>query len=170
MNSLITKYSAKLTKKLSLLFLLSTLGLTSGCLGKEEGSSSLDHLEKKELIVSNEKLTIYVVHSGEDHAKGLSGIRDKDFGPKEGMLFWYKTEGVRRFWMPDTYFDLDIFFLDKDFVVIDIERDVPHHPGKSENPPIYRTREISCRHVLELRADSPYAKKIKLGHKLNLMK
>ena len=71
--------------------------------------------------------------------------------------------------MPDTYFDLDIFFLDKDYVVLHIERKVKHHPGRSEPPAIARTPPIFSRHVLELKAASELSQLIKKGDKLKLV-
>jgi hypothetical protein len=97
--------------------------------------------------------------------QGLSGVKSHQFKQDEAMLFFYTSTGPRPFWMPDTYFDLDIFYLDKEFKVIDINRNVPHHPGREE--PIPRARNVYSKHVLEMRADSPIAKKIKVGSQLN---
>ena len=80
------------------------------------------------------------------------------------MFFYFKNEGPRRFWMPDTYFDLDIFFLDNQFKVIALERKVPHHPGRKE--PIPRTKTYMARHVLEIPSDSPIAQYIEKGSEL----
>ncbi len=102
--------------------------------------------------------------------QGLSGIKKKSFKKNHAMLFHYKKDGMRKFWMPNTYFDLDIFFLDAKLEVKYVERNVPHHPGFSEPPAIYRTKVYFSRHVLEMRSDSDLARKIKPGHKLNLKK
>ena len=85
------------------------------------------------------------------------------------MLFFYKSEGPKSFWMPDTYFNLDIIFLNKDFLVVDIVKNIQHHPGRAPNPPIARTPSVNCRHVLEIRADSPLSSKIKLGTQFKWM-
>jgi len=102
--------------------------------------------------------------------QGLSGIKKNSFKKDQAMLFYYKKDGMRKFWMPNTYFNLDIFFLDSKLEVKYIERNVPHHPGFSEPPTIYRTKVYFSRHVLEMRSDSDLAKKIQPGHKLNLKK
>ena len=62
--------------------------------------------------------------------------------------------------------DLDIFFLTEDLKVIDVDRDVKHHPGRTEPPPIVRTRSIVSFHILEIKASSPWAKALKPGDKL----
>ena len=68
-----------------------------------------------------------------------------------------------KFWMPNTYFDLDLFFLDKNFKVLKVLRKVPAHPGLETPPPIFRAKPFFCRHVMEMRADSPLAAEIYEG-------
>ena len=101
-----------------------------------------------------------------DQVRGLSGTPENEFKDDEAMLFYYESAAPRRFWMPDTYFDLDIFFLDQDFRIIDIERDVKHHPGYSETPPIPTTRTIIAHHVLEMKSSSKLSKELKPGDQL----
>jgi hypothetical protein len=113
------------------------------------------------------KLKTKVVFSIEDHTKGLSGIPSFEFASNQAMLFYYEFDSFRSFWMPDTYFDLDIFFLSDSLEIIDIEKNVPHHPGRTEPPAIARTKVVECRHVLEIRSDSPIGKKLSIGDKLN---
>lgn len=132
--------------------------------------SSKDHLQKYKAISlklsSNEVLKTYIAATNEEQTLGLSGIQDKEFEVNEAMLFYYKNDDDRMFWMPDTYFDLDIFFLDSKFTVLAVERDVPFHPGRSHSPKIPITKQIFCRHVLEIKSKSSLAKKLKPGHRL----
>ena len=118
-------------------------------------------------LPTKEKLRTKVVFNEADHTRGLSGTPSSQFEGDQAMLFYYFDDNVRRFWMPDTYFDLDIFFLDQALKIIDVQRNVAHHPGRNEPPPIVRTKLVKCRHVLELRADSSLSKKLKIGDKLN---
>ncbi|MCP4911850.1 MAG: DUF192 domain-containing protein [Oligoflexia bacterium] len=120
-------------------------------------------------LSNGKKITLDIAATEEAKTKGLSGIKDKDYRNDQGLLFLYNSDGFRRFWMPDTYFDLDIFFLDKDFVVLHIERKVKHHPGRAEPPAIARTPPIFSRHVLELKAASELSQLIKKGDKLKLV-
>jgi len=101
----------------------------------------------------------------EEVTRGLSGVSPKDFKDDQGLLFFFPELGSRSFWMPDTYFDLDIIFLDKDLKVLDIVRDVPHHPGFQE--PIPRVKTVQAWHVLEMKAGSSHAQEIKIGQKLS---
>ena len=97
--------------------------------------------------------------------RGLSGIQDKDYDPFNGLLFFFQESGPRSFWMPDTYFDLDIIFLDENLKIVDIDRNVPHHPGMKE--PIPRAKTVYARHVLEIKSSSPLAQDFQVGQKLN---
>ncbi|MBP9673536.1 MAG: DUF192 domain-containing protein [Bacteriovoracaceae bacterium] len=119
------------------------------------------------LLPSGKKLKTYLALSLEQQTQGLSGVKASDFSDHEAMLFFYTEDSIKSFWMPDTYFDLDIYFLSKDLEVLDVERNVPHHPGRSEDKkPIARTRPIYCRHVFEVKSSSPLAKEIQKGTKL----
>ncbi len=66
--------------------------------------------EAEILTPSRNKLKTYLAISPEQQTRGLSRVQDKDFSDHEAMLFFYTEDSVKSFWMPDTYFDLDIFF------------------------------------------------------------
>jgi uncharacterized membrane protein (UPF0127 family) len=105
----------------------------------------------------------------EEQIRGLSGTRSHQFNSNEGLLFFYLETNIRKFWMPNTFFPLDIFYLDKKMKVLDIVRDLPFHPGYNEPPPIPRAKPVISRHVLEMRSDSPLSKKIKKGDQLEFI-
>ncbi|MFL5785690.1 MAG: DUF192 domain-containing protein [Bacteriovoracaceae bacterium] len=101
-----------------------------------------------------------------EQEQGLSGIQAGDFDDDQGMLFYYLEDGDKYFWMPDTYFDLDLFYLDKDLRVKDIVRKLPHHIGRHNEDLIPRARGVWCRHVLEMKTSSPIAAEIQIGDQL----
>ena len=43
-----------------------------------------------------------------------------------GMLFVYSDEGIRQFWMRNTNIALDIAFMDKNRVILNVEQMNPH--------------------------------------------
>ena len=102
----------------------------------------------------------------EEQTQGLSGVSKDQFQKDQAMLFVYSRKGTRAFWMPDTYFNLDIFFLDDGLKVLSLERNLAAHPGYHEPPKIQRTKAHMAQHVLELRSDSPLAREIKVGTSL----
>jgi uncharacterized protein len=59
----------------------------------------------------------------DDEKELQTGLMFRQSMPEDfGMLFVFETEELRNFWMKDTLMDLDIAFLDKEGVIIDIKR------------------------------------------------
>ena len=75
-----------------------------------------------------------------------------------GMLFIWKNLQKRTFWMKNTNFDLDLFFLDKEGHVIEI-----YKKAKAYSEDIIYSK-IKAMFVLELKASQHQIKK---GDKLN---
>jgi len=98
--------------------------------------------------------------------QGLSGVKPEDFAHDQGMLFFYLADEERHFWMPDTYFDLDLFYLDHELRILDIVRKLPHYIGRSNPQLIPRARSVWSRHVLEMKSGSPIAQKLQVGDQL----
>ncbi len=160
MKLVITQMPQWLIKNLLLLAILSSMGCRSEAI-------QADNLKKAFLKTPwKEAIQVELAVSKSDQAKGLSGKKKGSLKFHQGMLFLYKEDGPKSFWMPDTYFDLDIIFLDKDLKILNIQRKVPHHPGRDEPPAIARTPAIMSRHILELAADSKISKKLRVGQQL----
>lgn len=139
-----------LKRNLFLLFFLLTTAVFAN--GKEVFSMKNPYGNKIEL-----KLAL----TRAEHAKGLSGLKPKEFSKTAGMLFVNPGMGPRRFWMPDTFFNLDIIFLDNDLKVVAIEKNVPAHPGMQEPPVIYKTDTYNAQFILETKAGAPFSRKLK---------
>ena len=172
-------YIHQLTKKLIKKRLLKNLlimtpfifsALTTSCTNPifSEFFGKKDPLKSAKIkLPSGEIIRVKLALSEEEKTKGLSGVSDNQFKKDQGLLFFYSQKGKRSFWMPDTYFPLDIFFLDKKLKIVDIVRNLPNHPGFEEPPPIPRARTVFSFHVLEMRSDSPLAKKLNHGDQLH---
>lgn len=115
---------------------------------------------------SSQKVNVRLALTRMEHSRGLSGIKASDFPDTQSMLFVNEGMGDRRFWMPDTYFNLDITFLDSDLKIVGIEKNVPAHPGMIEPPAIFRTKTYKAQFVLETKANAPFSKNLKVGDKL----
>jgi len=98
-----------------------------------------------------------------EQERGLSVI--KNYPDNRGAFFYYPNDGVRQFWMPDTYIDLDLYFLDKDLKVV-FYTQLNKHPGHNEPPAIERSPSVLCRYVLEVLAGTKLSKKIQLEQQL----
>ncbi len=125
----------------------------------------LSKLKSTQLLVKDLEVKTFLAISSDEQVHGLSSIKPEFFKNTDAMLFYNTDKEMRSFWMPDTYFNLDIFFLDKDLKVLNVERNVPHHPGRSDTPPIYRTGNYMCHHVFEMK-HSEVSKKILIGDQL----
>lgn len=110
-----------------------------------------------------EKIKLSLALTKKEQTKGLSGLTADRFSDLEGMLFVNKQMAPRRCWMPDTFFNLDILFLDQSLKIVAIEKNVPAHPGLKEPPEIYQTGTYIAQYVLETKASSPFNKKLKIN-------
>ncbi len=141
----------------------------AGCFLGQDYKTLEDVPRSATLTISNSKsFSIRLAITTAETVQGLSGIQADQFEENEGMLFVYKNAAYRRFWMPDTYFDLDIYFLDRSLKVVDIERSVEHHPGRNVPPKIATTRDIYSQYILEIKSSSPLSKQIHIGDQLQL--
>lgn len=123
--------------------------------------------KRTELITpSGEMIKTIIAITPQEQEQGLSGVKSDDFGMDEGMLFYYEVDEEKNFWMPDTYFDLDIIFLDQNLKITDIIRKLPHYVGRANPELIPRARPVWARHALEMRSDSPISQKLKIGDHL----
>jgi uncharacterized membrane protein (UPF0127 family) len=113
------------------------------------------------LLPSGEEILVFIAKNETQQKRGLSTIKNADFTPYMGMLFPISKMRLRQFWMPETYFDLDIIFMNEDLYVLDIHRNMPHSSGSKKNAKY--SKKVFSQHVLEIKSSSPLAKKIVPG-------
>jgi len=77
-----------------------------------------------------EKVVLRLALTAEEQTVGLSGTKSEDFSANDGMLFRGEKDQLKTFWMPDTYFNQHIFFLDQNFKILDVARNVQHYIGR----------------------------------------
>lgn len=133
----------------------------------EKSGEVLAHFKSYESLQlatqSGKLIKAYIAKSEQQQTQGLSGVKPSEIADNEAMLFVYDSMGPRSFWMPNTFTNLDIFFLDGSYSIVHVERDVPAHPGMKEPPRIARTPVVMAKYVLELAASSSLSKEIKTG-------
>jgi uncharacterized membrane protein (UPF0127 family) len=144
------------------LLTLTLLFILTAC--QSESQSPLKSIKLKS--PAGDTIRTRLVYTSQDMERGLSGVKSNEFADDEAMLFFYTWDSDKYFWMPDTYFDLDLFYLNAELKVIDIERKLTHHIGRENESQIPRARTVWARHVLEMKASSPIATKIKVGDQL----
>lgn len=150
------------------LLTLSLLFVLFACQSESRNSSDPQHpLKSVELITpAGDIIQTTLAIDPKDQEQGLSGVKPEDFKDDQGMLFFYVEDEERHFWMPDTYFDLDLFYLDKDLKVIDVIRKLPFYVGRANLDLVPRARGVWCRHTLEMKAASEISQRLKLGDTL----
>ncbi len=72
--------------------------------------------------VQDNVIALEIADSDAERQRGLSGR--ENLTSETGMLFVFKRAGYHAFWMPDMRFPLDIIWMDRNFLVVDIEEGV----------------------------------------------
>lgn len=72
------------------------------------------------VIFGADTVTAEVAQTDEERGRGL--MHRETLGPDAGMLFIFPEQSVRSFWMQDTYIPLDIAFMDREFLIVDIQQ------------------------------------------------
>ncbi len=104
--------------------------------------------------IGNESYILEIADTQRKRARGLM-LREK-LNPNQGMLFVFPQEARHSFWMYKTKIPLDIIWLDKDWKVVHIEKNVP--PCESNNPAMcesYRPRQ-KAKYVIEILPQKTY--------------
>ena len=104
--------------------LIKNIALTTGVLTLISAKTfAIESYQMQNLTLAKVNLQLAITRN--EHTKGLSGIKPSDFPANKGMLFINDQMDKRTFWMPDTYFNLDIIFLDTNLKIVGIEKNVP---------------------------------------------
>lgn len=107
------------------------------------------------ITINNKKI---IVEIAENQAKGLGNRPGLEQG--RGMLFIYKDCQIRKFWMKDMKFNLDIIWL-KDDKVVGLAENVPA-PDPNEKP-ISVSSPPEVNYVLEVNAGFAEKNNIKIN-------
>ena len=104
--------------------------------------------ERVQITVGDVPVTVRVVNSSADRARGLAGVQD--LRPDAGMLFLYRKPRVQHFWMKGCLIALDIAFLDENGRVLQVDTLDP--PLRSNATPARTRRPPPSAMVLEMPA------------------
>ena len=112
-----------------------------------------------EIKINKKNKTMFFLDVADTSEKRNYGLMNREsITSNSGMLFIWKNLQQRTFWMKNTNFDLDLFFLDKEGHVIEI-----YKKAKAYSEDIVYSK-IKAMFVLELKASQHQIKK---GDKLN---
>lgn len=74
------------------------------------------------IAIKDTEIGIELADTAEKKAHGLSGR--SDLGENQGMLFLYDKPGLYSFWMKGMQFPIDIIWIDENYTIIDITKNV----------------------------------------------
>lgn len=115
------------------------------------------------VTVGNKDFSVEVVDTNYLLEKGLSGHAPLLDG--EGMLFVFKNEGKYGFWMKDMLFPIDIIWIDENFKIVHIEKNI----GPETYPKTFYPDSFA-RYVLEIKAGESQMLQIKIGDSVKITK
>ena len=108
------------------------------------------------------KLCFEVADTEGKRAKGLMFRKPEEMAEDRGMIFVYPEEGMRSFWMKNTFIPLDMIFLSSDKKVVGIVHDVA---PMTQSP---RKVDEMSQYIVELHAGSAKKWGIEKGSELRL--
>jgi uncharacterized protein len=122
-------------RPLSVLLVLPLLALAAGaCNGQDETLPPMgDNAEDGRalpprghawVVIGNDTVLAEVADTPEARERGLMFRTELEDG--HGMLFVFRDEDIRAFWMRNTYLPLDIAYLDRTQRIVDIQAMEPH--------------------------------------------
>ena len=91
------------------------------------------------------------------HKRSYGLMNREDMKSNSGMLFIWKDRQIRNFWMKNTYFNLDLFFLNDQGKIIEIYKN-----AKAFDETNIKSKE-KVKYVLEMKAGE---QNFKIGNKL----
>lgn len=87
----------------------------------------------------------------------------------DGMLFMFEIERTLGFWMKNTYIDLDIAYIDKNFKIIDIQQMKATSSIEIGDPPAYPSKK-PAQFALEMNKNWFQKHKFKVGDLVKIIK
>lgn len=91
--------------------------------------------KKQKIFLGTKKLIVDVAETDMQHEHGL--MLRKKLGRNEGMLFVFKDEQPRSFWMKNTIINLSIGYFNKNKKLIDIQEMKSTTSIMEQNLPVY---------------------------------
>ena len=118
--------------------------------------------KENQVVINGNKINVEIADEPQEQSLGL--MRRQSLGENNGMLFIFDNEQIRNFWMKNTLMPLDMLFISKDLVIVDI---IEAEPCKEDPCGIYSGKE-AAKYVLELNKGYSVRKDINKGDKLVL--
>jgi uncharacterized membrane protein (UPF0127 family) len=116
--------------------------------------------EIQRLCIKDICLEIEVAASGQTRQKGL--MFRQELKPGKGMLFNFTDEAFHRFWMKNMNFPLDLIWVNKEKVIVDVTKNAQ---PCDDSCPTFTSGEKAF-YVLEVNAGFVEQHKVRIGERL----
>ncbi len=116
--------------------------------------------EENQVIINGNKIAVEIADEPQEHSLGL--MHRKHLDENKGMLFIFNDEQIRNFWMKNTLIPLDMLFISKDSVIVDI---IEAEPCRKDPCSLYPGKE-PAKYVLEVNKGHSSQKNIRIGDKV----
>jgi uncharacterized protein len=117
------------TNRLLSLLLIALFPILAACGGDNDSVAAEGSGEERPprgmawVIFDNDTIFAEIAETPEARERGL--MYRTELEPNHGMLFFFEEQETQSFWMQNTYIPLDIAFLDRRQVVVDIQQMEP---------------------------------------------
>ena len=106
-----------------------------------------------EITLENDKSKLLFLDIADNFEKRSQGLMNrKKLEPNSGMLFIWEDSKIRNFWMKNTYFNLDLFFINDEGTIVEIYKN-----AKAFDKTNITSKE-KVKFVLEMNAGDIHAK------------
>lgn len=129
------------------------------------GANAATPFSKKTITLGKKTLVVEVAETPDQHERGL--MFRESMKEDEGMLFIFKNEETRFFWMKNTLIDLSIGYFDKKGVLIDVQ-EMKSGKGISDSKLPSYASGAPAQYALEMNKGWFEKNGIKLGTKLTI--
>lgn len=136
------------------LVIISSLLFSPACFGQEVS----------EVCLRDVCVRVEVADTPDKREKGL--MFRQELAEDQGMLFIFKEEARHGFWMKNVNFPLDIIWMDKDKVVVDIKPNLAPCPEATVCPSFFPADKAL--YVLEVNSGFSQKHKIRIGDRINI--
>ena len=116
--------------------------------------------EKIDVIISSKNITLNVEVAKTIQERRTGLMYRKNLLDNEGMLFIFPSENIIQLWMKNTYIPLDIIFISKNKVVVDIKKNM-----EKLSETIIKSK-VKSKYALELNAGLINKLDIRIGDKV----
>lgn len=122
----------------------------------------VDDVYSNRIVVGETALIVKIADTEEARIAGLSNV--PELKPKNGVFFKFETNDFHGIWMKDMNFAIDVIWIDKDYQVVHIEKNV----SPDTYPTVFKPKTKSM-YVLETNAGFVEKNGIKIGDIVTLL-